>query len=352
MPASVRATLSVLLALALGVGVALPSAAQDDSGALRDDVDRARAREQRLSADVGRLDAIAAKVQRQLATLEARRADVQADLDRDEARLATVRTELDGERRRLARLHRRLSQARELLADRLVTRYKATDVDVVSVVLNASSFANLMERADFLKRIQRNDEEIVIGVREARADAVREERRLEQAERRQREIVAALTVRRDALASMGAAVAARRETLLRIRAARAAALAATRRDRRGVEQRLREAEQAMARAATAAAPPPCRPAAGRLLASPVPPGPVHTADPWPIVQCESGGQNLPPNSAGASGYYQFMPDTWKGLGGKGPHAYLRPKAEQDALAARLWDGGRGAHNWVCAGLVD
>jgi peptidoglycan hydrolase CwlO-like protein len=337
-PASVRATLSVLLALALGVGVALPSAAQDDPGALREDVDRAKARELRLSSDVGRLDAIAAKVQRQLATLEARRAEVQADLDRDEARLATVRTELDGERKRVERLRRRLAQARELLADRLVTRYKATDVDVVSVVLNASSFANLMERADFLKRIQRNDEEIVIGVREARADAVREERRLEQAERRQREIVAALTVRRDALASMGAAVAARRESLLRIRAARAAALAATRRDRRGVEQRLRAAERAMARAATAGAP------------AAIPTG--GWAIPWPIVQCESGGQNLPPNSAGASGYYQFMPATWKGLGGKGPHAYLRPKAEQDALAARLWDGGRGAHNWVCAGLVD
>ncbi len=69
------------------------------------------------------------------------------------------------------------------------------------------------------------------------------------------------------------------------------------------------------------------------------------------MQCESGGQNLPPNSAGASGYYQFLPSTWKGLGGKGPHAYLRPKAEQDALASKLWDGGRGAHNWVCASLV-
>jgi hypothetical protein len=70
------------------------------------------------------------------------------------------------------------------------------------------------------------------------------------------------------------------------------------------------------------------------------------------VQCESGGQNLGPNSAGASGYYQFMQDTWKGLGGSTRHAYQAPKAEQDRLAARLWAGGAGAHNWVCAGLVD
>ena len=75
------------------------------------------------------------------------------------------------------------------------------------------------------------------------------------------------------------------------------------------------------------------------------------AIPWLIVQCESGGQNLPPNSAGASGYYQFLVETWRGLGGSTPQAYLASKAEQDRLAAQLWDGGRGAHNWVCAALV-
>jgi hypothetical protein len=69
------------------------------------------------------------------------------------------------------------------------------------------------------------------------------------------------------------------------------------------------------------------------------------------VQCESGGQNLPPNSAGASGFYQFLPETWHGLGGSTPHAYLAPKDEQDRLAEQLWAGGRGARNWVCAALV-
>ncbi|MCW2967422.1 MAG: hypothetical protein JWM71_1194, partial [Solirubrobacteraceae bacterium] len=75
------------------------------------------------------------------------------------------------------------------------------------------------------------------------------------------------------------------------------------------------------------------------------------AIPWPIVQCESGGQNLPPNSATASGYYQMLDSTWAGLGGSTPHAYQASKAEQDRLASRLWAGGAGAHNWVCAALV-
>ena len=334
MPASLRVTLAALLAIALCAGFGLPTTSAQDPGALRDQIAGARDREQRLTADVSRLDALAAKVQQQLATLERRRAEVQADLDRDRAKLIQVQADLRAERARLARLRRRLDQARQMLADRLVTRYKASDVDVVSVVLNSSSFSDLLERANFLRRIQQNDEEILVVVRDARLDAQRETVRLAAAEDRQREVVAAVTARRNALASMAEAVAARRDTLARVRAARAAALAATRRNRHHVEARLRAVERAMARAAYAGA----APSGGWAI-------------PWPIVQCESGGQNLPPNSAGASGYYQFMPATWKALGGIGPHAYLRPKAEQDALAAKLWNGGRGAHNWVCAGLV-
>ena len=75
------------------------------------------------------------------------------------------------------------------------------------------------------------------------------------------------------------------------------------------------------------------------------------AIPWPIVQCESGGRNTPPNYASASGYYQILDSTWKGLGGSTKHAYQASKAEQDRLAARLWAGGAGRHNWVCADLV-
>jgi hypothetical protein len=75
------------------------------------------------------------------------------------------------------------------------------------------------------------------------------------------------------------------------------------------------------------------------------------AIPYAIVLCESGGQNLPPNSAGASGYYQIIPSTWKGFGGSGPAAYLASKAEQDAVASRIYNGGAGVSNWACAAIV-
>ncbi len=46
-----------------------------------------------------------------------------------------------------------------------------------------------------------------------------------------------------------------------------------------------------------------------------------------------------------------MPQTWKALGGSTPQAYQASKAEQDRLAAKLWNGGAGAGTWDCAAIV-
>lgn len=328
----------MLVAVIATVCAALPVlAAAGDPDALRNQIEGAQAKERSLGAQVANLAALESRVQKQLSVLEQRRAEVQADLARDEAQLALVQQELRGERARLARLKGRLEEVRRTLAERLVTRYKASDVDVISVVLNAENFSDLLERADFLRRIQRADQNILITVRNAREDAVAETERLAGAEKRQQEVVTGLRARRNALASMSEAVADRKATLSRVRAARTAALQATRGNRRRLQSRLRSVEAAIAKAASAT---PSTPASSG--------GPW--AIPWPVVQCESGGQNLPPNSAGASGYYQIIPETWRRSGGSGPAAYLAPKSEQDRVAARIW-ANDGADSWVCAGLV-
>jgi hypothetical protein len=145
---------------------------------------------------------------------------------------------------------------------------------------------------------------------------------------------------------MNALLQSRQTALQGARAAQQGALAAAR--AKGAQLRAAiarvQAEQAAAQraaaslSAAASAGPALGPSGGWAI-------------PYAIVLCESGGQNLPPNSAGASGYYQILPSTWKLYGGTGPAAYLASKAEQDAVAARIWNGGAGASNWVCAGLV-
>ena len=329
------APLAVVLA-ALGLWTLLPlSATPQDESTLRDRIERGRERERQLSGAIADLDALLARVRREVAIVQGRLAAVEADLAAAEARLAATRERLVAERIRLGRLRRRFAEGRTTLAAQLVASYKADRPDPISLVLGAHDFADMIERFEFVERVQERNARVIDRVRRARDETRHQAAVLARLEVEHEDAAAAVERRRDALAVMRDGLARRQAVLERTRAARAAALADTREGRREAQRALDELIAERERAAAAAAG-----SSG---------GPW--AIPWPIVQCESGGQNLPPNGAGASGYYQMLPETWKGLGGSTRHAHQASKAEQDRLAARLWAGGAGARNWVCAALV-
>jgi septal ring factor EnvC (AmiA/AmiB activator) len=323
---------AALVAVALALVVPALSGAQSESD-LRSRADRARARERGLSGEVARLGALVSALDNDIAVIERRRAEVQAELDTDRIKLGTLREELRAERRRVVRLRARLREARGILSARLVQLYQTQPPDLVTVIMKARGFADLLEQSTYVNAVGHQDQRIVHLVRRARVDAAAAVVRLARDEARQEQITTAIEARRNALVGMGASLQQRRGAVAQARAARAALLAATRANRQNLEKRIVALEAARARAAAAVGPG----------------GPW--AIPWPIVQCESGGQNLPPNYAGASGYYQILPSTWELFGGSGPAAWQASKAEQDRVATRIWAGGSGAHNWVCAALV-
>jgi peptidoglycan hydrolase CwlO-like protein len=330
-PATIVAVL-LLVALPTVVGVTHLAAAQDP-GSLRSHINRQKGVERQLASAAARLGRLERATSRAVDVMSGRLAETQGELARWQARLAETQRQLRDTRERLVRLRARLAESRRALATMLRQRYTADKPDVVSVVLDAKGFADVLERIEFLRRVQRSDTVIVDAVRRGRDDARHDERLLAALEPRQREQTAAVASQRDALARMTAALQSRRAALAQARAARLAALSNTIASRRRAQRELSRLLAAQARAA----------------ASQGPGGPWSI--PWPIVECESGGQNLPPNSASASGYYQMLDSTWHGLGGSTPHAYQASKAEQDRLAAKLWAGGSGAHNWVCAAIV-
>jgi septal ring factor EnvC (AmiA/AmiB activator) len=327
--------LRVLAVVSLLAALAAASVARGQSeGGLRDRIARGEAAERRLEGAVARLAALERDAAADVAALEARVADAEAAVAQAEALARETEADLAAARERAARLEARLAEVRSKLAALLHERYVVGRPTLLSVVLNARDFGDLVETAVFLRRVERADERLLAEVREAKTAAERERARLVVLSRRRAETAATLARRRDALTGVLDGLRRRRDQLAAARAAREKALSRTRAGRREAERELREllAERA---------------AAAVSLAGPGGPWAI----PWAIVQCESGGQNLPPNSAGASGYYQFIPSTWRALGGSTPHAYQAPKAEQDRLAAQLWAGGDGAHNWVCAALV-
>ncbi|HEV2769673.1 MAG TPA: transglycosylase family protein [Solirubrobacteraceae bacterium] len=333
LPLSLRHLLALAVLLA-AAGLPVVAAQGQSENSLREGISEDRVRERSLSSAARRLQGLSRAIEEDIALFQRRLDAAEEELAVAQAQLARAEARRDAARRRATRLRERLREARVKLATMLRERYKTPGPDVLTVVLRADGFADLLETVEFLGRVQDQDERVVDEVGRARQAAIRERRRLSELAVRRRRAAEAVHRRRDALAGIAGGL---RERQTELREARAARLAALQRTRAGRRRAQRSLERLVAR----------RDQAARRTSGPGGPW----ALPYAIVQCESGGQNTTPNRAGAAGYYQFLPETWAGLGGSTRHAYQAPKAEQDRLAARLWAGGSGAGNWDCAALV-
>jgi septal ring factor EnvC (AmiA/AmiB activator) len=351
-----RAVLLVALGglLALGALLALaaapPRVAADSSiSQLNSSLGSTRAQERHLASSVGSLSGLISSLDGQISLIEGREADVRAELATDRAHLHAVGLSLERERSRLAMLRRRLARARMILSRQLVSSYESAKPDLLSVLFSAHGFSDLLNKINFIRRAQAEQQRLIRATQTAKAQADAAAKRLAKLVAKDRTLAAGAELRARALAGMNGLLQQREGALAHARAAQQAALDAAR--ARGARlqadiNRARAQQAAAARAAAAAAD---NPAPSTALGATG--GSGGWSIPYAIVLCESGGQNLPPNSAGASGYYQIIPSTWSLFGGTGPAAYLASKSEQDAVATRIWNGGAGASNWVCAGIV-
>jgi hypothetical protein len=330
-------------ALAAVVLTAVPAGAQQSIGRLRSQLNASNVRASSLSASVGALSGLISRLERQIAFVQRREASVQSALSADRAALAAVHAELVREQARLGVLRGRLAAARAALARQLVSGYEHDKPDLVSVVLKARSFSDLLEQIDFLHRAEVQQQTIIAATRAAKRLADAAATRLAAIQRRDQAITRATALQAAALAGMNRLLTSRQAALADARAAQEVALAAARARGRALRSAISslQAEQAAAQRAAEL------PFAGGGALGPT----AGWAIPYAIVLCESGGQDLPPNSAGASGYYQIIPSTWRMFGGTGPAAYLTSKAEQDAVAARIYRGGASVGNWDCAAIL-
>jgi hypothetical protein len=234
-----------------------------------------------------------------------------------------------------------------LLARQLVSNYESDRPDLLGVVLESGGFKDLLDRLTFLADAEHQQQRTITLTRIAKARADAAVKRLGSLESREQQITHAAALQERALAGMNSLLHSKQASLQQAEAIQQAALSASQTRASQLQSQIShiEAQQAAARQAA------LQQASQQTLSSTPSFSSSGWAIPYPIVLCESGGQNLPPNSAGASGYYQIIPSTWRLFGGSGPAAYLASKAEQDAVASRIWAGGAGASNWVCAGIV-
>src|SRR4051794_34129128 len=200
------------LPLALWAALPLPSDGASPQSRLNDiqkkiqstqgRIGRRKGTERVLTTQITAYSRRIAHLQARIGQLERRQAAVQADLDRKRAELGRLQSELRAERRRLVRLRARLAEARAALSQRLIELYQADKPDIVTVVLDAHGFADLLERGEFMQRVSEQDQRIIGLVRAARADATATETRLQGFEHRQRKVTAIVLSNRDQIAGV------------------------------------------------------------------------------------------------------------------------------------------------------
>ena len=256
------ATAPLLLWLILPVlSAGAPSASrvaslQDKIDSASRRIERKRGTEHVLTSDITAYTSRIGALQARIDAYDARIASLQTDLDSKRALLSEIQSDLRLQRARIVRLRGRLAEGRQLLAQRLRELYEADRPDLVTVVLNAKGFAQLLERMEFLHRISAQDRRIVTLVKAAKADATGAATRLAVAERRQRNLTAVVLRRRNQLASARNDVADARTGLDAVRSRKQRSLSSIRVSRQHLESEvagLRREQARIQRALQAAA---------------------------------------------------------------------------------------------------
>lgn len=212
-------------------------------GKIRNKVEATKARERVLTADVRRYSDRIGALQGKIGILQAQQDAVQADLDQSQAALTRTQGDLRSERARLVRLRERLEEGRRTLAARLVELYQADKPDLVSVVVSANGFADLVERGEFLARIGAQDQRVIRTVRVAKTDAVRTEERLAVLERGQRETTQRIEARKDEVVQVKGRLVSARSTIDEARDSRRTLLRRVRSDRHELQDDLEGMEK-------------------------------------------------------------------------------------------------------------
>jgi peptidoglycan hydrolase CwlO-like protein len=145
-----------------------------------------------------------------LVNAQARLTSLQGELSSREAQLVKVQTQLLHARDRLLDLENRLRVASNALSANLVGKYENGSPNIMSVILNAHGFSDLLNQIGFLNRIGHQDADIVGATRTARAQVSAEATRLGGLEIRDRKLTDTVLSQRNQVAAIQAALLSER----------------------------------------------------------------------------------------------------------------------------------------------
>lgn len=250
---------------AVVLGTAVPAGA-DLNSKINASANRAEALRAAVAAESARIrqsSAGLARAQRRLSALK-------ADTEAQRADLKRVKDDFVRARDRLTRLVNLQRKATDALTANLQTAYRNPKPDIVSVVMTARGFTDLLEQTEFLKRVAERNANIMDIARTSKAEVKKQTTRLASMQRREQALATKLERKLDSAHAVETA-------LLRERQARLARSSFRKAELREVQDRLGALRKRLARSARqgiatnaggAAQPPPgAPPAVGLVMAA-------------------------------------------------------------------------------------
>jgi peptidoglycan hydrolase CwlO-like protein len=227
MPFAIRNqwSLRALVVIAAVAAVLLGSDfTSNSSGDLQSQIDASRSAaasmRSAIAADTARIRQTSGGLQAAQQQLSA----LQGELTARESQLRAVQSALLAARNHLVELENRLQQASGALAANLVASYEGSQPDLVSVILQAHGFNDLLERVSFMQRLGHQDARVVGDTRTARAEVSRQATAMAALEQRDRSLTDQVLGRRNQVAALQAALLNRQIAELGTRSSDAAKL--------------------------------------------------------------------------------------------------------------------------------
>jgi peptidoglycan hydrolase CwlO-like protein len=227
MPARRAKPSFVALALVLGGAVAtavafatfgsILAASGATSSSLEDKIAASRSREGEVRSGIGADAHQIAGFEGNIADLQTRLSALESSLAVERDLLANIRSQLSVARTRLAALQVQLAHDRKVLVAQLVAAYEAPPPDIVTVILQAHGFADLIERVDDLRAVSRENAAATTHVADTQRAVTAQARRLAALESTHAHETLAMQVQRDEVAQLRLALVKRQLQFVRSR---------------------------------------------------------------------------------------------------------------------------------------
>ena len=232
----------------LGTGLTAPTSAslQGQIAAKQSAVTTLKAAIASETAQIAATDSGIAQARQKLAGLQRQLAARTAQLEAVQAQLLKAHA-------RLVKLEDRLQHATHALAGNLVVQYEDGSPDLMTALLEANGFSNLLNRINFLQRFAQEDSQVVGSTRAARNAVAAEANRLAALERRDRQLADAVISERNQEAAIKAALLSHELAEARARAHNGSQLQSTESQLQSLQHKLAVQEARAAAAAQAAA---------------------------------------------------------------------------------------------------